>query len=213
MNLHRSHLDNSGSVLLFIVVASFVVVVFSIAVYNIIKAAKRCDGGSYRSGMYTNDESIIIPNDKYDTNFVCWLQDSRSWFEWDDTIPTGSGFVAAADASSVSPSPMQSGPVVLSSLNSTGGVVIRICSDEEAPMKRSTYRDIGMEVDLDGMPDFCAMGESPFVAESVWELQRSTNLVDWDTAVSQEMRSGVTNAFRDTPPPNPYQIYYRMMRP
>ena len=214
MNLHHIHHHNHASVLLLMIVGTFVAIVGGMAVYNLVKAAKRVDGGSYRNGLFTNDESIVVPNDKYDTNMVCFWRDVTLSLQWDDTIPTGSGLIGAAAVPSAASNPMQPGPVVLSSLNATGGVVIQISLDGTDLVRTTTYRELGMPVDVDGMPEDAdwSIGQAPDGPSQDWNLERSDDLVNWARVMAMQMRPGQTNAFRDQPLQGG-QTYYRASRP
>jgi hypothetical protein len=214
MKIARRIRRAAASVLLAIITATFATIIAGMAVYTLIKAAKRCDGRPYRGGMYTNDDSFNIPNDKYNTNFVCYFKDVELTWEWDDTIPTGSGFAPPVELLSVA---CQPAPVVYSSMNSTGGVVVRVGLDsgEGDLVRKTTFRDLGMPVDENGMPsDYSwSMGAKPTEVGVPWNLQRSTNMMDWEPVVTMEVFRTMTNVYRDEGAAGRCPMYYRGMRP
>jgi hypothetical protein len=202
-----------ASVLLAIITATFAVIIAGMAIYTLIKAAKRCDGRPYRGGMYTNDDSFNIPNDKYDTNMVCYFKDVELTWEWDDTIPTGSGFAPPVELLSLEGSPA---PIVFSSLNATNGSVVRVGLDsgDGELVRETTFGALGMPVDENGMPSDYGwkMGAVPTEVGVPWELQRSTNMIDWEPVATVQMFRTMTNAYRDDGAIGRVPMYYRAVR-
>jgi len=204
---------NTASVLLICATATMALIVFGIIIYNIVKVVRRIDGRPYHNGMFTNDESIVIPGDKWDTNMVCWWEDVDMWWQWDHTIPTGSLVPDPAPVllSSVA-SETLSGPVLYTSRESNG-VVLRIdWSTTQAPLSSNvTFRDLGMPVDENGMPADLSwsIGSVPSEAGEEWEVQRSTNMVNWEKVTTMTVRSSITNMHRDNRSPVLEKTYYR----
>jgi len=210
--------QRNASVLLLFVTATFACILFGILIYSIVKCARRLDGRPYKGGIYTNDESIIIPGDKWDTNIVCWWQGPiRMWYEMDDTIPTGSFAPPVPSQLLSKPAvPAPTGPVIYASGSSAQGVILRIdwATDQTPLFQRVTFKELGMAVDENGMPVSLSwsVGEAPGPGE-VWDLQRSTNLVNWERVGALTLRNEITNLYRVTEAAAESSVYYRAVLP
>lgn len=211
-------IKRNASVLLLFVTATFAIILFGIMIYSIVKCARRLDGRPYKGGMYTNDESIIIPGDKWDTNIVCWWQGPiRIWYEMDDTIPTGSFAPPVPSQLLSKPTvPAPTGPVIYASGNSVQGVILKMdwATDQTPLFQRVTFKELGMAVDENGMPVSLSwsVGEAPGPGE-VWDLQRSTNLVDWERVGALTLRNEITNLYHVTEAAAESPMYYRAVLP
>ena len=203
---------NSGSVLLIIFVVTLVLIVFCTMVVQIIKVARRIDGKPYNGGLYTNDESLNIPMDRWDTNFVCRFENTRHHLVWDDTI-TDSVVAPEASASLADPPPVLSS-AVYGSLNGEGSMVLRVLQSTNAGPTTGgfTFRDLGMELDENGMPlDFSwTHGAVPEVPAMNFTLQRSSNMIDWDSATDWRVYPAITNYWHE--PTNSGRMFFRTIK-
>ena len=213
MRLSINPKRNSGSVLLIIFVVTLVLVVFCTMVVQIIKAARRIDGKPYNGNLYTNDESIIIPGDKWDTNFVCWFDSFRHHYVWDDTI-TDTAFVSSPPASFAPLPPPVLGSTVFGSLNGKGLMVLRVLqsTNSESDTGGFTFQDLGMELDENGMPlDFTwTHGAAPTDPAMNFTLQRSSNMIDWDSATDWKAYPAITNYWHE--PTNAGRMFFRTIK-
>ena len=210
--INKKH--NSGSVLLLIATATMSIIVFAILVTVIIKAVRRLDGRPYNGGMYTNDESIIIPGDKWDTNFVCWFENVELRWQWDHTIPTGS-FVPEEPVKLLSaPSNPRLSTAVYGSLIGGDGLTLRILITTNAQSEHGefTFQDLGMEVDENGMPIDLSWthGEVPSVPAMDYTLQKSSNMIHWEDVTNWKVRESVTNCWFE--PTNAGPVFFRTFK-
>jgi hypothetical protein len=212
MKTKNTKLHNSGSVLLVIFVVTLVLIVFCTMVVQIIKTARRVDGRPYNGGLYTNDESFNIPMDRWDTNFVCWFDTFRHHYVWDDTI-TDTAFVSRTPAP-LANSPSVLGSAIFGSLNGDGSMVLRVLQSTNAESDTGgfTFQDLGMELDENGMPlDFTwTHGVAPTGPAMSFTLQKSSNMIDWDSATDWKVYPAITNYWRE--PTNAGRMFFRTIK-
>lgn len=203
IRINRRRLSSAGGLLVFIVVV-FVIYIGAVSVYNLLKWAKKVSDGQQiiRPG-FTNSEEIIIPPDNPANITGMEFRDPHIWFEWADDVCAQPG---------CDPGAPTNGMAITIVLSASGALTLWVEQGCQGNEQTVTFTQLGVPVDQNGMPDNLSWsyGTIPSGTPESWELQRSTNLVDWETVLPFQMLRNATNRYYDYPQ-TPW-AYYRAVK-
>ncbi len=185
-----------GSILLLLVAGTLAVVVLGTIIYNIYRWAVRVSDGApvNRPAPYTNgpNSGIPTPGNPGDITSLWWENVSVKWCVDEESATIASAPMPPSPKTNVIIHAHLDGDNLLLNLNT------QILTNENETM---TFTELGMPVDAYGMPSDLTWSYGPKPDGSLpaenWQLERSSNYVDWEPVVLMQVRPMLTNIVSD----------------